>query len=224
MMRILLAIGIVLFIILVLFIAPNWLDKPSDRLLPRLLQGFLIELSFGCIGTIMLILFYGIGRSILGWLFPILKMGSPKEILLVALCVYSIYIITALYRLVYTIVIVYKHPGFKEYYLNLRFPFNLSKDDVKEYQDKKKKWGIVSFISPSKTIRHLEYAYFYDVLGIDSSASIDDIKKAYHEKAQQYHPDKYFNASDDERINADKKFREIKDAYEQIMKQQSLVS
>ena len=221
MMSILLAIGIVLFIVLILFIAPHWLDKTSDRLFPRLLQGFLIELSFGCIGTIMLVLLYGITRSIIGLIVPALGSGTRKEYLLVALCIVSLYVINALYKLVYTIIIVNKHPGFKEYFLKYISHFNLSKDDVREYQNKKKKWGIVSYISP-QIIRNLAYQYFYDVLGIDSSASMDEIKKAYHEKVQLYHPDKFENASEQERINAENRFKEIQNAYEHIKKQQSM--
>lgn len=48
----------------------------------------------------------------------------------------------------------------------------------------------------------------YNVLGLDNTATKSDIKKAYHNLAIKYHPDK----SDD--IDANKKFQEIHTAYE----------
>jgi len=50
---------------------------------------------------------------------------------------------------------------------------------------------------------------YYDVLGVDKSASEDDIKKAYRKKAMKYHPDR--NPDDAE---AEAKFKEVSEAYE----------
>ena len=50
---------------------------------------------------------------------------------------------------------------------------------------------------------------YYEVLGIDKSASEAEIKKAYHKKAKQYHPD--LNPGDKE---AEQKFKEANEAYE----------
>ncbi|KIA82369.1 molecular chaperone DnaJ [Kaistella solincola] len=50
---------------------------------------------------------------------------------------------------------------------------------------------------------------YYKVLGIDSKASADDIKKAYRKLARKYHPD--INPGDKE---AERKFKEINEANE----------
>ncbi|SHJ09980.1 J domain-containing protein [Parasporobacterium paucivorans] len=56
----------------------------------------------------------------------------------------------------------------------------------------------------------------YEVLGISPSASNDEIKKAYRELSRKYHPDSYANnpLSD----LAEEKFKEVQEAYDQVMK------
>lgn len=57
----------------------------------------------------------------------------------------------------------------------------------------------------------------YKVLGVSPSASNDEIKKAYRELSRKYHPDSYIdNPLAD---LAEEKFKEVQQAYEQIMKQ-----
>ena len=50
---------------------------------------------------------------------------------------------------------------------------------------------------------------YYEVLGVERGASAEEIKKSYRRLAKQYHPD--FNKDDAE---AEKKFKEIKEAYD----------
>jgi DnaJ-class molecular chaperone len=48
----------------------------------------------------------------------------------------------------------------------------------------------------------------YTALGIDSSASLSDIKKAFRQKASQYHPDR------NKEVNAPARFRAVQEAYD----------
>jgi molecular chaperone DnaJ len=51
---------------------------------------------------------------------------------------------------------------------------------------------------------------YYDVLGIDKSASKEDISKAYRKLALKYHPDR----NPDDKAGAEEKFKEATEAYE----------
>ena len=53
----------------------------------------------------------------------------------------------------------------------------------------------------------------YEILGVDSSSGKDEIKKRYRELAKKYHPDRMVNAGEKEKAEAEKRFREINDAY-----------
>lgn len=56
----------------------------------------------------------------------------------------------------------------------------------------------------------------YSVLGVDPSASDDEVKKAYRELARKYHPDNYQNNPLADL--AEEKMKEINDAYDTITK------
>lgn len=50
---------------------------------------------------------------------------------------------------------------------------------------------------------------YYEILGVDKSASTDDIKKAYRKLAKQYHPD----MNTDNKDEAAERFKEVSEAY-----------
>jgi len=56
----------------------------------------------------------------------------------------------------------------------------------------------------------------YKVLGLDSSATDEEIKKAYRRLAMKYHPDKVEGLGEEVKKNAEAQFREINEAYETI--------
>ncbi len=62
----------------------------------------------------------------------------------------------------------------------------------------------------------------YSVLGIDSSATDDEVKKAYRRLAMKYHPDRVENMGEEVKKNAEKQFREINEAYETIKKSRNM--
>lgn len=55
----------------------------------------------------------------------------------------------------------------------------------------------------------MEYRDYYNILGVDKTASEQDIKRAYRKLARQYHPDK-----NPDNKQAEDKFKEINEAYE----------
>ncbi|HEX9060471.1 MAG TPA: DnaJ domain-containing protein, partial [Clostridia bacterium] len=55
----------------------------------------------------------------------------------------------------------------------------------------------------------MQYKDYYKILGIDRSASQEDIKKAYRKLAKRYHPDANPNNKE-----AEEKFKDVNEAYE----------
>ncbi len=53
---------------------------------------------------------------------------------------------------------------------------------------------------------------YYEVLGVNKSATDDELKKAYRKLAKKYHPD----ANQDNKAEAEAKFKEVNEAYENL--------
>ena len=56
----------------------------------------------------------------------------------------------------------------------------------------------------------------YKILGITSSVSDEEVKKAYRRLAMKYHPDKVEGLGEEVKKNAETQFRKINEAYEEI--------
>ena len=57
----------------------------------------------------------------------------------------------------------------------------------------------------------------YQVLGVSRGASDDEIKKAYRNLSRKYHPDA--NINNPNKAQAEEKFKQVQQAYDQIMKE-----
>ncbi len=56
----------------------------------------------------------------------------------------------------------------------------------------------------------------YGILGLEPNASNDEIKQAYRRLANRYHPDKVEHLGSEFRELAEKRFKEIQQAYQQL--------
>ncbi len=55
---------------------------------------------------------------------------------------------------------------------------------------------------------------YYEILGVAKTATADELKLAYRKLAKKYHPDMYVSASEQEKKDAEAKFKDINHAYE----------
>ena len=63
----------------------------------------------------------------------------------------------------------------------------------------------------------------YKVLEVDSTASNEEVKKAYRAMAVKYHPDKVAYLGEDVKKAANEKFQKLNEAYEKIKKERGMV-
>jgi DnaJ like chaperone protein len=62
----------------------------------------------------------------------------------------------------------------------------------------------------------------YHVLGIEPSATDEEVKKAYRQMAIRYHPDKVASLGEEYMKGAKEKFQKVQEAYENIKKQRGM--
>ena len=58
----------------------------------------------------------------------------------------------------------------------------------------------------------------YEILGIDRNASQEEIKRAYRQLAGKYHPDKVEHLGEEFKALAEKRFKDIQQAYSELVK------
>lgn len=80
--------------------------------------------------------------------------------------------------------------------------------------------GYQGYGRPQEPPRQLENAY--QILGLSSEASDEEIKKQYRQMAVRYHPDKVAHLGEDHQKAATEKFQNIQKAYETIRKARNM--
>ena len=72
-------------------------------------------------------------------------------------------------------------------------------------------------------MKQVDRDWAYKSLEIESSATDEEIKKAYRRMAMKYHPDKVNDLGDEVKKSATEKFRSINEAYENLKKKRGIV-
>ena len=72
-------------------------------------------------------------------------------------------------------------------------------------------------------MKQVDRDWAYKSLEIESSATDEEIKKAYRRMAMKYHPDKVNDLGEEVKKSATEKFRSINEAYENLKKQRGIV-
>ncbi|XP_041976912.1 dnaJ homolog subfamily C member 7 [Aricia agestis] len=96
--------------------------------------------------------------------------------------------------------------------------------ELGEYEEAVKDYEKLNKIDKSKEHKHLLHEAkialkkskrkdYYKILGVDKTASEDDIKKAYRKRALVHHPDRHAGAPELERREQERRFKEVGEAY-----------
>ena len=62
----------------------------------------------------------------------------------------------------------------------------------------------------------------YKILGLESSATDNEVRKTYRKMAAKYHPDKVAHLGEDLKNLAEEKFKSLNDAYQNIKKERGI--
>jgi len=94
--------------------------------------------------------------------------------------------------------------------------YNNTDDFFKKYQNNNGAYS--NNYSNRQNMNHYfeDKSKYYSVLNINQGSSQEEIKKAFRAKAREYHPDKFAGRSETERLEAERKFKEINEAYEKL--------
>ena len=57
----------------------------------------------------------------------------------------------------------------------------------------------------------------YEILGVEKGAPLNEVKAAYRKLAIKYHPDKVNHLGDEFKVLAEKRFKEIQEAYQELV-------
>lgn len=98
------------------------------------------------------------------------------------------------------------HPAEVKVIEEIAFYLDISRDDIASIK--------AMFVKDAKSA--------YKILGIEASASDDEVKKAYRKMAVKYHPDKVAHLGDDLQEQAKQKFQKVQKAYEDIKKERGM--
>jgi len=98
-------------------------------------------------------------------------------------------------------------------------------DELNEQENAVRDWSALCTLEPhngeykeglrkaKRAKAELERKDYYALLQVEKTATLDEIKKAYRKEAVRHHPDKHADASEEEKAEHEKKFKDIAEAF-----------